>query len=104
LADHVLKIERDFKVACSAFCVPMPGFPDLQRRIWKYDIGSSDLKKHARECFRLIVILDDASSPNPEIAPVIMYHKSDIANLTAKDIAKIYLSLDAHDDDEEMAL
>lgn len=91
LDDHIRKIESDYETACNGFCVPMPGFPELQRRVWKYDIGSRDLRRPARECFRLIAILHPKDNPVC-LLPIILYHKSDRANIIAKEILQLYKS------------
>ena len=93
LEKHIDKIQADFKSVCNAFCVPMPGIPELQNRIWKYDIGSTDLKKPSRECFRLIGILDAVNTPLPTMSAVIIYHKSEQSNINPKQIKELYDSL-----------
>jgi hypothetical protein len=57
-------IEKDHTTPkANATLLRMPKFPDLQNRIWKYDLASSDIKKHQRESLRLICIfLDDPNT------------------------------------------
>ncbi len=61
----------------------MPGRPALQKRVYKYDISSRDMKKNPRGCFRLIcVFLTDEL----KLSALFLYQKSDIANINAKEI------------------
>jgi hypothetical protein len=88
LQDAIDKIQKDYENACNAFCVPMPNLPDLQRRIFKYDIGSRDLRKHPRECFRLICAFLPSHGDSRILSALLLYHKSDVSNISAKDIAE----------------
>jgi hypothetical protein len=88
LQDAISKIENDYENACNAFCVPMPNLPDLQKRIYKYDIGSRDLRKHPRECFRLICAFLPSYDDRQILSALLLYHRSDVSNISAKDIAE----------------
>jgi len=73
-------IEGDHETP-GAHAVSLHGFG---RTVWKYDCRSSDLRKHPRECFRIVaVFLDDNRET---LYPIILYFKGDKGDTTEKEI------------------
>jgi hypothetical protein len=101
LADAVVAIEADYASACNAFCMPMPGFPEYQRRVYKYDWRSTDIGKHPRECFRLVGVFLDAPSTSPKLTLLLAYYKGDRANVIPKDVAAEIKALKASLEQED---
>ncbi len=94
-AQLVSEVQKDYKSACNAFCVPMPSMPDLQRRVWKYDFKSSDLKKHPRDCFRFVGLLDSPDSDPAIMRALFCYFKGDRENISPKEIQELAKRLKA---------
>lgn len=50
----------------------------FRRRVWKYSFGSSDLRRHPRECFRLIcTFVDESPSERPVLYAILCFWKGD---------------------------
>jgi hypothetical protein len=63
LSEVIPEIEADYTKACNA---ARPPKRKLEWEWWKYDFGSSDLRRHPRESFRVIGIFLDADEPGKE--------------------------------------
>jgi len=100
----VQEVESDYENACNATRLRMPGNPDLQGKVWKYDLPSSDLRKNPRDCLRLICLIEDPIAKVPLLRAIYCDFRknieSGITHKLVKEWAKSLRSF-ADDDSEE---
>jgi hypothetical protein len=83
------KIETDHQ-ACNWVNQPMPGYPDCQDKIWKYDWGPPSIRSSTRRPCRLIVIVKDQSKEPYELVAGTVYCKNSANQLSVEELAAVY--------------
>ena len=81
-------IEADYTTACNA---ARPPKRQLEWEFWKYDFGSSDLRRHPRESFRVIGIFLDAAAEDGKLRTMflsIAFFKGSQADVSNDEIKK----------------
>jgi hypothetical protein len=90
LAAHSARIEADYTdPKLHAVRVPMGIHGDSTFEVWKYDMGSSDLKRHPRECFRVLYICLDPTATPRKLSAFTIYWKGDRSDIRPAEIRKI---------------
>ncbi len=67
----------------------MADYPELQGRVFKYDFGSSDMKKHPRDSFRLIALSfeDPDKMADQMLYAVMCYHRPNNDTVSPKEVS-----------------
>lgn len=81
LAEVWPKIEQDYRQACGAESIP--GGHD---NIFKYQSKSTDMRKGAKNAFRIIGYYHAATNT---LYPLFMYYKGDLSTISAKAITEL---------------
>jgi hypothetical protein len=88
LLSVVADVQKCYEKACNADKLKFPGFPHLQGKIWKYDVRSKDLKRHPRECLRLVCYLEEGSG-EATLSALICNLRRDVPDyFTGKEVSK----------------
>jgi hypothetical protein len=87
LAAVIPEIAADYTAACNA---ARPPKRKIQWEFWKYDFGSSDLRRHPRESFRVIGIflVPEESGKERTMYLCIAFFKGDQPDVSNEEITK----------------
>jgi hypothetical protein len=86
LEESIPEIERDYQSACYPARIPRL---KLKYEVWKYSFGSTDLRRHPRDSFRIIgVFLDEDKGEKRTMIFILCYFKGDKEDVTAEEISK----------------
>ena len=86
----ITSVESDHTSACHATRLRFPQHPELQGKVWKYDLSCPSLKKHPRESMRLICIfLDDPK----KLYAIWCFHRPGNDAILGKDVAPLVAAL-----------
>jgi len=87
LLEIIPKIEADYTSACGA---ARPPKRKLELEWWKYDFGSSDLRRHPRESFRVVGIFLEPEEPDKvrTMFLCIAFFKGDQAEVSSEEVRK----------------
>ena len=86
------KIEENH-MACHWVEQPMPGYPNCEGKIWKYDWAPPSIKSFTRRPWRLIVIVKSKESEPYSLVAGTVYSKGDVAQLPLETLAAIYAEI-----------
>jgi mRNA-degrading endonuclease RelE of RelBE toxin-antitoxin system len=82
LASVFEEIEKDYGTAAGAASIP-----GWDGAVWKHRCGSSDTQSGRRGGFRIISVVDDTTDPHT-LYPVLIYPKSEKADVSAVEVAE----------------
>jgi hypothetical protein len=88
------KIQDDHTL-CGHVVQDMPGYPECEGKIWKYDWAPPSVRSARRKAYRLVVIV-----PDPTVIPYQLiaggaYQKSTTSQLGAEQLADIFRAITA---------
>lgn len=71
------KVARDHRLS-NFFPQPMPGYPQYEKKVWKWDFEPSGNKSYTRKGWRLFAYVSDPNDSEPIVAQAFLaYDKSD---------------------------
>jgi hypothetical protein len=71
----------------------MPGYPDCQRKIWKYDWSPAGQHSANRKSWRMVVIVPDPDTQPYRLIAAAVYAKNRTDQLSSRELAKILASV-----------
>jgi hypothetical protein len=86
------KVEAEH-TSCYHVVQPMPGYPDCQNKIWKYDWSPVGQHATKRKSWRMVVIVPDPSFRPFQLIAAAVYPKNRTDQLSTKQLAKILASV-----------
>ena len=92
LADLKKKVETEH-TSCNHVVQPMPGFPDCQNKIWKYDWAPAGQRSATRKSWRMVAVVPDPAKQPYAVIAAAVYAKNRADQLTLKQLAQIFLSV-----------
>jgi hypothetical protein len=88
------KVEAEH-TCCNHVIQPMPGYPNCQNKIWKYDWAPTDQHSAKRKSYRMVIIVPDPSSSPLNLIAATFYAKNTIDQLSKKQLARILATVTA---------
>jgi hypothetical protein len=88
------KIEAEH-TSCHHVVQQMPGYPQCQNKIWKYDWSPPGQRSKNRKCWRMVVIVPDPTHQPYRLIAAAIYGKNAPDQLSNKQLAKIFAAVTA---------
>jgi hypothetical protein len=88
------KVEAEH-TSCNHVVQPMPGYPNCQNKIWKYDWSPPDQRAARRKVWRMVVIVPEPFARPLKLIAAQVYCKGSTDQLTNKRLASILAAITA---------
>lgn len=83
------KVEAEH-TSCNRVVQPMPGYPDCQNKIWKYDWAPTGDRSAGRKSWRMVVVVPEPNIQPYRLIAISVYAKNQTSQLSLKALAKIF--------------